>query len=144
MVAHTIGDIITGDTVEPEVIVTVAPSVGGLFDSLTGSIGISSRAKPVAPPVASSSPSSAAVPGSVTADTPKIGSRPLDKDALRTFISCSMPFGWYLLLWYFSSHIFAVDFQVSWQLPITCKLILSLYIFMQAHPWTLIIPIYLL
>ncbi|XP_028241773.1 AP-5 complex subunit mu-like [Glycine soja] len=56
MVAHAIGDIITGDTVELEVIVTAAPSVGGLFDSLTGSIGISSRAKPVALPIASSSP----------------------------------------------------------------------------------------
>ncbi|KAL2339117.1 hypothetical protein Fmac_013563 [Flemingia macrophylla] len=93
LVAHAIGDIITGDTVEPEVIVSAAPSVGGLFDSLTGSIGISSRAKPVAPPVASSTPSGAAVPGSVNTDAPKIGSRPLDKDALRTFISSSMPFG---------------------------------------------------
>lgn len=127
MIAHAIGDIITGDIVEPEVIVSAAPSVGGLFDSLTGSIGISSRAKPVTPPVASSSPLSAAVPGSVTADTPKIGSRPLDKDALRTFISSSMPFGWYLLLWYFSSHIFVVVFKISWQLPIACKFILSMY-----------------
>ncbi|TKY54079.1 AP-5 complex subunit mu [Spatholobus suberectus] len=106
MVAHAIGDIITGDTVEPEVIVSAAPSVGGLFDSLTGSIGISSRAKPVAPPVASSSPSGAAVPGSVTADAPKIGSRPLDKDSLRTFISSSMPFGTPLDLNY--SNIFTI------------------------------------
>ncbi|KAK7348166.1 hypothetical protein VNO80_22716 [Phaseolus coccineus] len=106
MVAHAIGDIITGDTVEPEVIVSAAPSVGGLFDSLTGSIGISSRAKPVAPPVVSSSPSSTAVPGSVTADAPKIGSRPLDKDALRTFISSSMPFGTPLDLNY--SNIFTI------------------------------------
>lgn len=144
MVAHAIGDLITGDTIEPEVIVSAAPSVGGLFDSLTGSIGISSRAKPVTPPVASSSPSSTSVPGSITADAPKIGSRPLDKDALRTFISSSMPFGWYLLLWYFSSHIFVVDFLVSCQLPIACKFILSMHIFIQAHPWTLIIPIFLL
>ncbi|KAK7387830.1 hypothetical protein VNO78_22624 [Psophocarpus tetragonolobus] len=106
MVAHAIGDIITGDTVEPEVIISAAPSVGGLFDSLTGSIGISSRAKPVAPPVASSSPSGAAVPGSVTADAPKNGSRPLDKDALRTFISSSMPFGTPLDLNY--SNIFTI------------------------------------
>lgn len=110
MIAHAIGDIITGDTAEPEVIVSAAPSVGGLFDSLTGSIGISSRAKPVAPPVASS-PLSAAAPGSVSADTPKIGSKPLDKDALRTFISSSMPFGWYLLFWYFSSRNFVVTFK---------------------------------
>lgn len=105
MIAHAIGDIITGDTAEPEVIVSAAPSVGGLFDSLTGSIGISSRAKPVAPPVASS-PLSAAAPGSVSADTPKIGSKPLDKDALRTFISSSMPFGTPLDLNY--SNIFTI------------------------------------
>ena len=108
MVAHAIGDIVAGDAVEPEVLVSASPSVGGLLDSLTGSIGISgisSRAKPVAAPVASSIPSSTAVAGAVAADAPKIGSRPLDKDALRTFISSSMPFGWYSLLWYFSSHI---------------------------------------
>ncbi|WJX90518.1 AP-5 complex subunit mu [Trifolium repens] len=104
MVAHAIGDIITGDTVEPEVIITAAPSVGGLFDSLTGSIGISSRAKPVSPQVPG--PLGAAGPGSVTADTPKMGSRPLDKDALRTFISSSMPFGTPLDLNY--SNIFTI------------------------------------
>lgn len=113
MIAHAIGDIITGDTVEPEVIINAAPSVGGLFDSLTGSIGISSRAKPVAPQSASSSPLGTTGPGSATADTPKMGSRPLDKDALRTFISSSMPFGWYLLLWYSSSHIFVVVLLVK-------------------------------
>ncbi|XP_027919027.1 AP-5 complex subunit mu isoform X2 [Vigna unguiculata] len=106
MVAHAIGDIITGDTVEPEVIVSAAPSVGGLFDSLTGSIGISSRAKPVTPPVTSASPSITSVPGSVTGDAPKIGSRPLDKDALRTFINSSMPFGTPLDLNY--SNIFTI------------------------------------
>ncbi|KAJ6430961.1 hypothetical protein OIU84_018466 [Salix udensis] len=40
MVAHAIGDIIVGDVVDPEVVVNAAPSVGGLLDSLTGSIGI--------------------------------------------------------------------------------------------------------
>lgn len=106
MVAHAIGDIITGDVVEPEVVVSASPSVGGLLDSLTGSIGISSissRAKPVAPPVASSNPTSSAVTGTVTSDANKTGSRPLDKDVLRTFISSSMPFGSYFLLWYLSS-----------------------------------------
>ncbi|KAI5349664.1 PREDICTED: AP-5 complex subunit [Prunus dulcis] len=96
MVAHAIGDIITGDVGEPEVVVSASPSVGGLLDSLTGSIGISSissRAKPVAAPVASSTPSSGAVTGTVTSDAHKTGSRTLDKDALRTFISSSMPFG---------------------------------------------------
>ncbi|KAH0992387.1 hypothetical protein GBA52_003870 [Prunus armeniaca] len=96
MVAHAIGDIITGDVGEPEVVVSASPSVGGLLDSLTGSIGISSissRAKPVAAPVASSTPSSGAVTGTVTSDAHRTGSRTLDKDALRTFISSSMPFG---------------------------------------------------
>ncbi|KAF5465590.1 hypothetical protein F2P56_015580 [Juglans regia] len=94
---------------EPEVVVSASPSVGGLLDSLTGSIGISgisSRAKPVAAPVASSVPSNTAVAGAVAADAPKIGSRPLDKDALRTFISSSMPFGTPLDLSY--SNIFTI------------------------------------
>lgn len=95
MVAHAIGDIISGDVIEPEVIVNSSPSVGGLLDSLTGSIGISgisSRPKPGAAPVGSSSTSSTAL-GAVASDAPKSGSRPLDKDALRTFICSSMPFG---------------------------------------------------
>lgn len=93
MVGHAIGDLIAGDVVEPEVVVNVSPSVGGLLDSLTGSIGISARAKPVAGPVATSTTSSTAVSGTVTSDAPKMGSKALDKDALRTFISSSMPFG---------------------------------------------------
>ncbi|CAL5348842.1 unnamed protein product [Camellia sinensis] len=96
MVAHSIGDVVTGDVPEPEVVVSASPSVGGLLDSLTGSIGISgisARAKPVAAPVAPSTTSNTAVTGAIASDAPKIGSRPLDKDALRTFISSSMPFG---------------------------------------------------
>ncbi|KAK3440936.1 hypothetical protein EUGRSUZ_B01191 [Eucalyptus grandis] len=92
MVAHTIGEIIYGNMAEPEVIVNASPFVGGLLDSLTGSIGISSRAKPVAAPVASSTPSNTSV-GAVSSDALKVGSRPLNKDALRTYISSSMPFG---------------------------------------------------
>lgn len=109
MVAHAIGDLVAADVVEPEVVVSASPSVGGLLDSLTGGIGISgisSRPKPMAAPVASSVPSSTAVTGPVAADAPKIGSRLLDKDALRTFISSSMPFGTPLDLSY--SNIFAV------------------------------------
>ncbi|XVE81989.1 hypothetical protein DITRI_Ditri15bG0111000 [Diplodiscus trichospermus] len=96
MVAHAIAEVVTGDVVEPEVVVSASPSVGGLLDSLTGSIGISgisSRAKPVAAPVASSTPSAASVMGGLASDVPKIGSRILDKDALRSFISSAMPFG---------------------------------------------------
>jgi hypothetical protein len=43
MVAHVVGDIITGDIAEPKVIVISGPSVGGLLNSLTGSIGFSAR-----------------------------------------------------------------------------------------------------
>ncbi|KAI4369601.1 hypothetical protein MLD38_018026 [Melastoma candidum] len=95
MVAHAIGDIVSGDTIEPEVIVNVAPSVGNLLDSLTGSIGIagmSSRAKPVAGPVSSSTISSAVV-GTGSLDAAKTSSRLFDKEALRTFIGYAMPFG---------------------------------------------------
>lgn len=96
MVALAIGDVITGDVVEPDVLVSASPSVGGLLDSLTGSIGISgisARAKPVASPSTSATPSNT-VAGTLNSDVP----RPLDKDALRSFISSSMPFGWYLVL----------------------------------------------
>ncbi|KAG1365427.1 AP-5 complex subunit mu [Cocos nucifera] len=96
MVAHTVGDMVAGDVQDPEVVVSSSPSVGGLLDSLTGSIGIpsiSARAKPVAAPVAASTTSGASAAGNVVIDTPKSTSRPIDKEALRTFISSSMPFG---------------------------------------------------
>ncbi|CAI9118645.1 OLC1v1020241C1 [Oldenlandia corymbosa var. corymbosa] len=93
MVIHAIGDIVTGDVLEPEVVVSSSPSVGGLLDSLTGSIGISTRAKPVGSPMAASGTSSTSASGAVASDTPKIGSRPFDKDALQSFISSAMPFG---------------------------------------------------
>ncbi|XP_016541281.2 AP-5 complex subunit mu isoform X2 [Capsicum annuum] len=93
MVGHMIGDIITGDVTEPEIVISASPSVGGLLDSLTGSIGISARAKPVAAPVAGSAASGAATSGAMTSDAPKIGLRPLDRDAIRSFISSAMPFG---------------------------------------------------
>ncbi|KAK9715499.1 hypothetical protein RND81_06G168700 [Saponaria officinalis] len=105
MVAHVIGDIITGDIVEPDVAVNPSPSVGGLLDSLTGSIGItgiSARSKPAAASVTASPASSA----SVLSDAPKAGSRPLDKDVLHSFISSSMPFGTLLDLNY--SNISAI------------------------------------
>lgn len=94
MVAHVLGDILTGDVPEPEVIVNASPSVGGLLDSLTGLgiSGISARAKPVAAPVAASATLGPGVSGSLASDAPKAGSR-IDKDAFRTFITSSMPFG---------------------------------------------------
>ncbi|XP_024985804.1 AP-5 complex subunit mu isoform X1 [Cynara cardunculus var. scolymus] len=93
MVAHVLGDIITSDIPEPEVVVSAAPSVGGLLDSLTGSIGISARPKPVAAPVAASTNSSTVAGSSGSLDSPKIGPRNPEKDALRSFISTAMPFG---------------------------------------------------
>nr|GMD83538.1 AP-5 complex subunit mu [Ipomoea batatas] len=96
MVAHMIGDVITGDVTEPEIVISASPSVGGLLDSLTGSIGISgisARAKPVASPAAAPTVSSSGIGGAMAADGPKIGLRPLDKDAVRSFISSAMPFG---------------------------------------------------
>lgn len=93
MVTHMVGDIVTGDITEPEVMVSAAPSVGGLLDSLTGSIGISSRAKPVAAPVALSATSGTTSSGAAMSDAPRTGLKPLDKDAVRSFISSAMPFG---------------------------------------------------
>lgn len=101
MVAHAIGDIVSGDLVDPEVVVSSSPSVGGLLDSLTGSIGITSisaRAKPIAAPVAASVTSGSSTVGYIISDAPKTTSRPVDKDVLRSFISSSMPFGRYFLL----------------------------------------------
>lgn len=95
MVAHSFGDIVSGDTAEPEVVVAASPSVGGLFDSLTGSIGISSRPRPVAaaPVAASSSSSGSSITGAAASDAPRGGL--LDKDLLRNFIASAMPFGSY-------------------------------------------------
>ncbi|CAN6452766.1 unnamed protein product [Victoria cruziana] len=94
-VGHVLGDIIVGDAQEPEVFVVPSPTVGGLLDSLTGSIGISgiaARSKPVVSPVATPTGTGSAA-GAVVSDTPRNSSRLLDKDLLRTFISSSMPFG---------------------------------------------------
>ncbi|KAG0466819.1 hypothetical protein HPP92_017803 [Vanilla planifolia] len=94
VVSHTIGDIIMGDLVDPEVVVSSSP-VTGLLDSLTGSIGISgiaARSKPAIAPV-STSTSGASVVGGTMLDTPRSTSKPFDKDVLRNFISASMPFG---------------------------------------------------
>ncbi|EYU43857.1 hypothetical protein ABFS82_07G024100 [Erythranthe guttata] len=96
IVAQAIGDVILGEVMEPEVLVAASPSVGGLLDSLTGSIGISSisaRAKPVASPVSASTVSGTSSSGAVMFDSPKAVSRPLEKDVLRSFISSAMPFG---------------------------------------------------
>ncbi|VFQ60190.1 unnamed protein product [Cuscuta campestris] len=93
IVAHMLGDVITGDVTEPEILINTSPSVGGLLDSLTGGIGISARAKPLGSPAAGPTGSSSGIGGSVATDGPKVGLRPLDKDAIRSFICSAMPFG---------------------------------------------------
>ena len=93
MVANVIGDIITGDIAEPEVIVSSGTSVGGLLDSLTGSIGISARPKPIAASVAAPVASVSSPVGAAQSDSFKGGIRPFDKDLLRNFIIGAMPFG---------------------------------------------------
>ncbi|CAM0949909.1 unnamed protein product [Alopecurus aequalis] len=93
MVANVIGGIITGDVAEPEVIVSSGPSVGGLLDSLTGSIGISARPKAIAASVAAPVASVSSPVGAAQSDSFKGGIRPFDKDLLRNFIIGAMPFG---------------------------------------------------
>ncbi|KAF6145222.1 hypothetical protein GIB67_041417 [Kingdonia uniflora] len=120
MVAHAIGDVITGELVEPDVVASSSPSVGGLLDSLTGSIGISSisvRAKPVAAPVAAPTASGTAITGVVLSDPTKTSSKPADKDALRTFLTSSMPFGTPLDLDYMNISAIKVNGFSSSDMP---------------------------
>ncbi|KAH9305393.1 hypothetical protein KI387_009797, partial [Taxus chinensis] len=97
MVAQALGDVVSGEVLEPEMIVNPPPSVGGLLDSLTGSMGITAiaaRAKPVAAPVPATAAVSSAATGTIASDLSgsKGSSRSVDKDGLRNFISSSMPF----------------------------------------------------
>ncbi|XP_057868146.2 AP-5 complex subunit mu isoform X2 [Cryptomeria japonica] len=98
MVAQALGDVVTGEVLEPEMIVNPPPSVGGLLDSLTGSMGITgiaARAKPVAAPLPVTATVSSAATGTIASDLSgsKGSSRSVDKDGLRNFISSSIPFG---------------------------------------------------
>jgi AP-5 complex subunit mu-1 len=94
MVAHAIGDLISGETSDPEVVAT-SSSVGELLDTLTGSIGIAvaPRPKPASVPISSSASSSATLFGSTLVDSSRTMIKPIDKDLLRGFISGSMPYG---------------------------------------------------
>ena len=86
MVAKLIGDIITGDTNEPDVFQSTVPTVGGLLDSITVGIAIAARTKPI---MVQAQP--AINTGTVTSG--KISLKPADRDALRSFVTSSMPFG---------------------------------------------------
>lgn len=95
MVAHAIGDLISGETSDPEVVATSSSAVGGLLDTLTGSIGIAvaPRPKPASVPISASASSSATLMGSTLVDSLRTMTKPIDKDLLRGFISGSMPYG---------------------------------------------------
>ncbi|KAJ4778106.1 hypothetical protein LUZ62_062363 [Rhynchospora pubera] len=96
MVAHAIGDLIAGETSDPEVVATSSSSaVGGLLDTLTGSIGIgvAPRPKPTSVPILASASSAATLMGSTLVDSSRTMTKPIDKDLLRGFISGSMPYG---------------------------------------------------
>jgi AP-5 complex subunit mu-1 len=86
MVAKLIGDIIMGDMNEPDVILSTVPTVGGLLDSITVGITIAARTKPI---TVQAQPAIAT--GTVASG--KIALKPADKDALRSFVTSSMPFG---------------------------------------------------
>ncbi|EPS60091.1 hypothetical protein M569_14712, partial [Genlisea aurea] len=92
-VAVTVGDVVLGDSSEPEIVVSTSTTVGGLLDSLTGGIGISSRTKPVAAPASASTSSGSAVRAAVISDSIKTGSKLVDKDLLTSFIRSALPFG---------------------------------------------------
>ncbi|MCO5584390.1 hypothetical protein L7F22_038316 [Adiantum nelumboides] len=96
LVAKTIGDIIIGDANEPDVFVNTVPVGGGLLDTLTVQIGIAARAKPISVQAQAAPPPTSASPGTASSLAVAGGKTVLkaaDKDALRSFISSSMPFG---------------------------------------------------
>lgn len=100
-VAQALGDVLSGDLVEPELFTTSTASMGSFLDSLTGGMGvgisgIAARAKPVAVPVAAAANAVAAAAATATSAITG-GSRATlkssEKDALRSFISSAMSFG---------------------------------------------------
>ncbi|KAH7279226.1 hypothetical protein KP509_37G011400 [Ceratopteris richardii] len=96
LVAKTIGDIIIGDMSEPEVFVSTVPTGGGLLDTLTVQMGITARAKPISVQAQAATSTTTSNPGAASSLSVSGGKTILkaaDKEALRTFISSSMPFG---------------------------------------------------
>ncbi|EFJ28322.1 hypothetical protein SELMODRAFT_267388 [Selaginella moellendorffii] len=101
-VAQTLGDLIVGEALEPEININPSSTMGGLLDSITGGIGIASitaRAKPVAAPVAAAATAIAAgvtgaAPAGILGSTTTKGIlKASDKEALLGFITSAMPFG---------------------------------------------------
>ncbi|CAM6092466.1 unnamed protein product [Calypogeia fissa] len=96
--AHVLGDIVTGEVGEPEILVNTASTMGGILETLTGGMGLSSigaRAKPVTAPVTAAATAVASVAANATSAIVQGGKGLVksDKDALRSFISSAMPFG---------------------------------------------------
>lgn len=100
-VAQALGDVLSGDLVEPELFATSTATMGSFLDSITGGMGvgisgIAARAKPVAVPVAAAANAVAAAAATATSAITGGGRatlKPSEKDALRSFISSAMPFG---------------------------------------------------
>jgi AP-5 complex subunit mu-1 len=101
-VAQVLGDVVSGEVVEPEMLTVAAPSMGGLLDSIAGGMGmgisgIAARAKPVAVPVAAAANAVAAAAATatsaITGSGGKVTLKSADKEALRNFIGGAMPFG---------------------------------------------------
>jgi AP-5 complex subunit mu-1 len=110
-VAQVLGDVVSGEVVEPEMLTVAAPSMGGLLDSIAGGMGmgisgIAARAKPVAVPVAAAA---ATATSAITGSGGKVTLKSADKEALRNFISGAMPFGWYIPLPVIFSNCFFTD-----------------------------------
>lgn len=101
VVAQTLGDILSGDLIEPEMFTSSTATMGGLLDSLTGGMGIgisgiAARAKPVAVPVAAAANAVAAAAATATSAITgggRVTLKSSETEALRSFISAAMPFG---------------------------------------------------
>lgn len=97
-VAQALGDVLSGDLVEPELFTTSTATMGSFLDSITSGmgVGIVARAKPVAVPVAAAANAVAAAAATATSAITGGGRATLkssEKDALRSFITSAMPFG---------------------------------------------------
>lgn len=97
-VAQALGDVLSGDLVEPELFVTSTASMGSFLDSITSGmgVGIVARAKPVTVPVAAAANAVAAAAATATSAITgggRVTLKSSEKDALRSFITSAMPFG---------------------------------------------------
>lgn len=97
-VAQVLGEIVTGEVGEPEMLINTASTMGGLLETITGGMGLASigaRAKPVTIPVTAAAASVASVAANASSAVIHGGKGLVksDKDALRDFITSAMPYG---------------------------------------------------